>query len=246
MADLLRILNIGNTHVQVFNSDGPGSFSSAGVYPTADHDFRQEEKYLPFLAVSSVVPALTAKLREMGAWVVSGNLPLPFAPSDLDLSTVGADRLANAAALLDGPLPAISIDFGTAVTIEYVTADRQFAGGAILPGRLLLRKSLHDHTAQLPLIGLSDTLAGLPGRNTVDAMRIGTDRAILGAVRGLIADWQELCSPAPLRVTACGGDRRFFLDHIDGMDDGGETFTIRGIRKLWEYHHAGQDLRDQE
>jgi len=204
-----------------------------------DFDFRQEEKFLPALAVSSVVPALTEKLRKMGAWVVSGNMPLPFAPSDLDFSTVGADRIANAAALLDGPLPAISIDFGTAVTIEYVTADRQFAGGAILPGRVLLRKSLHDHTAQLPLIELSGTVAGLPGRNTAEAIRIGTDRAILGAVRSLIGDWQELCSPAQLRVTACGGDRQFFLDHIDGMDDGGDTFTICGIRKLWDRHHAG-------
>ena len=239
MADFLRILNIGNTHVQVFDSNGPDSFSSAGVCPTADFDFRQEEKFLPFLAVSSVVPSLSSKLQEMGAWVISGNMPLPFAPSDLDLSTIGADRLANAAALLDGPLPAISIDFGTAITIEFVTENRQFAGGAILPGRMLLRQSLHDHTAQLPLIALSDTVPDLPGRNTADAMRIGPDRAILGSIRELIRDWRKHCSPSALRVTACGGDRRFFLNHINEMDDGGDMFTIRGIRKLWEHDHAG-------
>ena len=152
MADLLRILNIGNTHVQIFDSDGQDSFQPAGIFPTADFDLRQEEQFVPALAAASVVPAVTAELRRMGAWVISGSMPLPFTPSELDLSTVGADRLANAAALLDGPLPAVSIDFGTAVTFEFVTENRQFAGGAILPGRMLLRKSLHDYTAQLPLI----------------------------------------------------------------------------------------------
>lgn len=238
MADLLRILNVGNTHVQVFDSDGQDSFRPAGIFPTADFDFRQEARFVPALAAASVVPAVTAELRRLGAWVITGDMPLPFAPSELDLSTVGADRIANAAALLDGPLPAVSIDFGTAVTIEFVTENRQFAGGAILPGRMLLRKSLHDHTAQLPLIELSDSVPSLPGLNTVDAMRIGTDRAILGAIRELIREWRELCAPAPLRVAACGGDRKFFLNHLDGMDDGGDHFTIRGIRNLWDWHHA--------
>ena len=238
MADLLRILNIGNTHVQAFDSAGPELLAPAGCFDTADLDPRREAALHPALAVASVVPDLTRQFRELGAFVVSGRGSLPFTPSALDLSTVGADRIANAAALLTGPLPAISIDFGTAIDIEYVTADRQFAGGAILPGRLLLRRSLHDHTAQLPLIPLSDALPGLPGLNTVDALRIGTDRAALGAVRDLIREWRELCATADLRVIACGGDRHFFLKHLDGMTDGGDDFTIRGIRQLWDFHHA--------
>ena len=238
MADFLRILNIGNTHVQVFESGGKNSFSAAGCFPAAGFDWSKEAMFIPALAVSSVVPEVTEKLRKMGAFIISGNLPLPFSPSDMDLSTVGADRIANAVALLDGPLPAISVDFGTAITVEYVTAGRQFAGGAILPGRMLLRKALHDHTAQLPLIPLSGQVPDLPGKNTVDAIRIGTDRAVLGTVRELLRQWKEICSPNPLRIMACGGDRKFFLDHLDGMIDGTDLFTIRGIRKLWDECHA--------
>ena len=239
MAETLHILNIGNTHVQAFDSPDPGTLIPAGFFSTSDFDPAAVRSYLPRLAVASVVPRLTAALRDAGAFVVSGGMKLPFAPSPLDLSTVGADRIANAVALLDGPLPALSIDFGTAIDFEYVTADRQFSGGAILPGRSLLRNALHDHTAQLPLIPLSDELPALPGSNTADALRIGTDRAAVGAIRDLIREWRELCAPAPLRVVACGGDRHFFLKFIDGMTDGGEHFTIRGIRKLWDWHHAG-------
>jgi len=239
VADFLRILNIGNTHVQIFDSAGPDSFVRTGVVPVADFDPGREIRFLPDLAVSSVVPALTAEFRKLGAFVVSGAMKLPFAPSELDFSTVGADRIANAAALLDGALPALSIDFGTAVTFEFVTAARQFAGGAILPGRTLLRQALHDYTAQLPLIPLFDTLPVLPGENTVDAMRIGTDGAAAAAVRDLIRQWQNQCTSSALRVIACGGDRKFFLNHVQGMSDGGDDFTIRGIRKLWELRHAG-------
>ena len=238
MAGSLRILDIGNTHVQVFDSSGPDHFLRTECVPTAGFDPQTQARYLPGLAVASVVPSLTAAFRRMGAFVVSGAMKLPFAPSPLDLSTVGADRLANAAALLDGPLPALSIDFGTAVTFEYITKDRQFAGGAILPGRMLLRQALHDHTAQLPLLPLYDTVPPLPGLNTVDAMRIGTDGAVIGAVQFLIGQWKKSCAPDSLRIAACGGDRCFFLKNLDDLIDGGDYFTIRGIRKLWEYHHA--------
>lgn len=238
MASFLRILNIGNTHVQVFDSPRSGSFVPAGCFDTDAFDPKTQVRYLPALAVSSVVPDLTAEFRRLGAFIVSGNMALPFVQSKLDLSTVGADRLANAAALLSGPLPAISVDFGTAITFEFVTASRQFAGGAILPGRMLLRHALHDHTAQLPLIELSETLPDLPGLNTAEAMRIGTDRAALGAVRELIRQWRGLCAPETLQVTGCGGDRKFFLKYLDGVNDGGDFFTVGGIRRLWEYHHA--------
>ena len=238
MAEFLRILNIGNTHVQTFDSPDGEVFVPGSRILTADFDPGQERKYLPALAVSSVVPILTRRFRELGAFLITPQIRLPFELSGLDFSTVGADRLANAAALLAGPLPALSIDFGTAVTFEYVSASGCFEGGAILPGRQLLRNALHDYTAQLPLIPLYDTLPELPGRNTTDAMRIGTDSAAINAVQGLILSMRQLCGPDVLRVVACGGDRHFFLKHIDGMYDGGDFFTVRGIRKLWEFNHA--------
>ena len=238
MDHFLRILNIGNTHVQVFGSPRSGEFVRGERFPSADFDPQTQAQYLPALAVSSVVPALTVQFQQLGAFIVSGKMKLPFEPSGLDLSTVGADRLANAAALLDGPLPALSIDFGTAITFEYVTRDRQFAGGAILPGRMLLRQALHDHTAQLPLLPLYDVIPPLPGQNTVDAMRIGTDGGAIGAVRSFIDQWKNLCAAEPLRIAACGGDRAFFLNHLEGVTDGGDFFTVSGIRRLWEFDHA--------
>lgn len=232
----LRILNIGNTHIQVIDSDGPGVFRSVGTFATAEFDTISNDicgNGIP-LAVSSVVPRLTEKMRTRDALIISGKMRLPFLSPQMDNTTVGADRIANAAALLNGPLPALSIDFGTAVTFEFVTEQGFFDGGAILPGRTLLRKSLHDYTAQLPLVPLSVNLPSIPARNTVDAIRAGTDLALIGSVKELTENFRQYAETSSLRVVACGGDRGFFLNHLKGMEDGGDFFTALGIRTLWE------------
>ena len=48
---------------------------------------------------------------------------------------------------------------------------------------------------------------------------------------------------ALLRAAA---DRAFFLKYLEGLEDGSDFFTIRGIRKLWEYDHACKNLRNQK
>ncbi|OQA82258.1 MAG: Type III pantothenate kinase [Lentisphaerae bacterium ADurb.Bin242] len=243
----IRILNIGNTNVQMIDSSSDTEFKALPSVRTEvfSRDPLSWLKDCEEFAASSVVPELTCFLRSRGGFVVSSGNPLPFAKSKLDLTTVGADRLANAAALLDGPLPALSIDFGTAVTFEYVTGDRQFTGGAILPGRALVRHALHDYTAQLPLVDLYGELPSVPGCNTPDAIRLGTDLAAIGSVKELIGAMRNLSS-RPLRIVACGGDRAFFLRHLEGLEDGSDFFTARGIRKLWEYDHACKNLRNQK
>ena len=232
----LTILNIGNTHVHVFDSLPDGSIVRRIVLATPD--------FMKTTAIwienprqtiaASVVPAVTEILRSSG--VVSPKMTFPFSVRKLDLSTVGADRLANAAQLTDGKLPAVCIDFGTAVTFEVVTEDREFAGGAIMPGRMLLRRSLNDYTAQLPLIGITDLIPAVPGSNTVDAMLIGTDLAAVGAVREILVSLEKLFPAGTLRRVACGGDRHFFMEHL-ALEDGKDDFTLRGIRKIWECNH---------
>lgn len=234
----LTILNIGNTHVHVFDSLPDGSIVRRIVLATPD--------FMKTTAIwienprqtiaASVVPAVTEILRSSGVFVISPKMTFPFSVRKLDLSTVGADRLANAAQLTDGKLPAVCIDFGTAVTFEVVTEDREFAGGAIMPGRMLLRRSLNDYTAQLPLIGITDLIPEVPGSNTVDAMLIGTDLAAVGAVREILVSLEKLFPAGTFRRVACGGDRHFFMEHL-ALEDGKDDFTLRGIRKIWECNH---------
>ena len=105
---------------------------------------------------------------------------------------VGLDRLLNAVAvnaIRPVSRAAIVIDSGTATTVDYVSAEGEFCGGAILPGMELGAKSLHDYTALLPLLTVQE-LGGAgpvaPGRNTHDAIRNGLYWGQVGAIRELI------------------------------------------------------------
>jgi type III pantothenate kinase len=69
--------------------------------------------------------------------------------------TIGADRLANAAAVaaLYGS-PAIVVDFGTAVTFDIISARKKYIGGVIAPGLEAMTNFLYHRTALLPKLSL--------------------------------------------------------------------------------------------
>ena len=68
---------------------------------------------------------------------------------------IGADLVANAVAALQkyGKLTTI-IDFGTAITFDLISKNKEYLGGVIAPGMELTSKSLHLHTALLPEVPL--------------------------------------------------------------------------------------------
>ena len=223
-----RLFNIGNTHVLTAELLPDGTLSDYRAFDTPGFDpevFSDKD-----MAVVSVVPAWESHFSSKGAFVLNWKSCSPV----LSLSemgtpeTVGADRIANSAALIStGKTPALCIDFGTAITCEYVDSDRNLRGGAILPGRQLLRKSLNDYTAKLPLIPLSDQLLSVPGKNTVEAMRIGTDTGAVGAVREILGQFRVL--QPDLRLVFCGGDSAFFAPLFPEAEVYGADFTLKGL-----------------
>jgi len=187
--------------------------------------------------VPSVRKALAAARPDI-FWV-SAEVAAPFGLDKVDPSTLGADRLANAAALLRlHPPPGIVLDCGTAITTEVVGPGPQFLGGAIAPGRRLTRMALNQHTAQLPLAPLSDELPATLGANTLDAIRVGVDIGALGMVKEIVAAGKALAGgECPVLVT--GGDREFFLGRIPGLLRAPEDFTLRGVVALWLHNQPG-------
>ncbi|HEY5742072.1 MAG TPA: type III pantothenate kinase, partial [Terrimicrobiaceae bacterium] len=103
--------------------------------------------------VASVVPArnraLTNVLPSPICWV-SHKIPLGIGIDYPRPETIGADRLANAAAAvaLYG-FPAVVVDFGTAVTFDVISPVGDYAGGVIAPGLGAMTDYLHTQTALL-------------------------------------------------------------------------------------------------
>ena len=72
---------------------------------------------------------------------------------------IGMDRLAaaTAAAQLRAPRrAALVVDSGSAITVDYLSAEGVFMGGAILPGLGLAARALHQFTDLLPLVPLGE------------------------------------------------------------------------------------------
>jgi type III pantothenate kinase len=150
---------------------------------------------------------------------------------------VGSDRLFNAlAAVRRAPAgtPLVTVSVGTAMTIDFVSADGVFLGGQILPGPRTMARSLRDYTAALPFIEAEPApLTDYCGKNTTDAINCGINSAIAGAVFN--ATWSfcdDVKRPAWAFVT--GGDVRYLsADHFpDGVTElvFDPRLTLEGIR----------------
>lgn len=131
---------------------------------------------------------------------------------------VGIDRLLIAVAadvIRPAGEPAIVVSAGTATTVNFVSSDGAFEGGAILPGFQLSAKALHHYTALLPMLSIEE-LASEPheplGRNTRAALRSGLFWGQLGAVRELIARLGEGHVHVHLLLT--GGGAELLSPHL--------------------------------
>lgn len=101
---------------------------------------------------------------------------------------IGADRIANAIAAVK-TFPnrhIIVVDFGTATTFCVIDHNKNYLGGAILPGMRLWVEGLAAKTAKLPVVEIvkAETVVG---RSTVENIQAGVFYGALGACRELIA-----------------------------------------------------------
>ncbi len=143
---------------------------------------------------------------------------------------IGPDRLANAAGCAAHyGVPAIVVDFGTAVTFDVISSKGDYIGGVIAPGLNAMTEYLHDRTALLPLIRLSEPVAAV-GRSTRAAMISG---AVYG-YRGLVAEiicqvTKEAFPDARPRVVATGGDAELIAAGSHLFDAVDPLLTLRGL-----------------
>jgi len=223
----LLLLDIGNTHTRIARSDG-NAIRLLRILPTAELTAADLPEESP-VAAASVEPRAAERLsaRKIG-FVTAENCGGLIDFSQVDGSTLGADRVANAVAAVElYPLPALVIDCGSAITCELVDERRRFLGGAIAPGRGLQRRILHTGTAQLPEAELAAAVTFRPGRTTLEAIRLGVDAGALGMVRELA---EVMRKSLPLRsVILTGGDAGFFARHFPEWSVAPEDFTLRGV-----------------
>ncbi len=149
--------------------------------------------------------------------------------------TLGPDRLAAAvgAYTLYPGEPLLVADFGTAITIDLVSAEGVFLGGNISPGAATRFRALHEFTGRLPLRELSEREQWL-GTDTDGAVENGVIRGIVYEIEGYIRDSEQ--KYPGLRTIFTGGDGIFFAKRLKNPIFATYDLVAYGLNCILEYH----------
>ena len=185
--------------------------------------------------VSSVVPqknkAIMAAAGSGCVLFLSPKLDLGVGIDYPDPRSIGADRLANAAAVaqLYG-YPAIVVDFGTAVTFDVVSARGDYVGGVIAPGLEAMTNFLYQRTALLPKLSLQEPDRAI-GKTTRGAMMSGAIFGYRGLVREiLLRIGRENFPRRKPRMVATGGYARLIARQLPEIEAVHPNLTLEGLR----------------
>jgi type III pantothenate kinase len=145
--------------------------------------------------------------------------------------SIGADRLANAAAVAElYGCPAIAVDFGTAVTFDVVSDGPRYIGGVIAPGLEAMTNFLYQRTALLPRLSLKEPPRAV-GKSTVEAMRSGAIFGYRGLVREILARIkEEQFSRKKVVVVATGGYAGLIASQLPEVAVIRPHLTLEGLR----------------
>lgn len=188
--------------------------------------------------ISSVVPPITPTMSKLlrerfgvTPMVVGPGLKTGIQIKVPEPQTVGADRIVNtvAAKHLFGA-PALVIDFGTATTIDYLSAAGAYEGGVIAPGPMLALESLSSRTAKLPRVELAWPKSAV-GNTTITCMQSGAVIGYLCLVEGLVERIREEVG-AISHVVATGGLGRLYSEHSRVITVYDPQLTLKGLKIL--------------
>ncbi len=188
-------------------------------------------------SAAGVYPELEDYLRERVGKCLrfDHTVPVPIANRYGTPETLGVDRLAaavGAAGFYPGRNVLI-IDFGTAITIDLVSAKGEFLGGNISPGVRTRFRSLHDYTQQLPLRDLTEETS-LLGQNSFNAIESGVILGITYEIEGYIAECSRRYSE--LNIIFTGGDGNFFARRVKNPIFATHDLVLYGLNRILEYN----------
>lgn len=143
----------------------------------------ETDSLIAALSAAFSIPVSCARPEESLAGVRNGYEAFEKLGLDRWLAVLGGFHLAGGACLV--------LDFGTAITADFVAGDGEHLGGFICPGMPLMRNQLRTHTRKIRYDDLSAerALTDLaPGRSTVEAV----ERGLTLMVRGFVLTQLEL------------------------------------------------------
>ena len=240
---MLLVIDIGNSRTKTGLFD-KGQLIKTALFDQGKFDLGElSTGAVDAAAVSSVVPEGTENIVER---LKSINGPKPFLlnhNSIFNLSIdykspekLGLDRLCGAEAALafvgskyNKNSIILTIDFGTATTINVVEYQKKFVGGIILPGIQLMNKSLNQFTKQLLLVDFNN-YKELIGKSTEEAISSGIINSTISIIEKVISNY----SNKNVYPFITGGNAELILPYLDFEYQYEKDLVLYGIERIYK------------
>ena len=245
---MLLTLDIGNTNVKSALIED-NSLNEFANHPDSEKLFNYLTKFkFTEAAICSVnpstekilidyfsakdIPLFHANIRNKFNLTIKYDTPNSLG-MDRVCSAVGALDIAIKEKLLSKNQCLITIDFGTATTINIVSPDKEFIGGLIAPGILTMIKSLNEKTAQLPLPDLS-LYGGIIGRSTDTSIISGVITSTIGMINETVNHLSEVSHQIMPLIFITGGNAKYILPHLKHKVLFEEALVLKGVNVIYE------------
>ena len=147
---------------------------------------------------------------------------------------VGADRIVNAVGAYEKYCTAlVVVDFGTATTFDYVSADGDYMGGAIAPGVLVSCEALFQKASKLPRVEIFAKPKNVIARDTISSMNVGIVYGYAGLVDGIVRRIKKEMGQ-DLTVLATGGLAPLIWEVSETIDRVEEFLTLEGLMIIFK------------
>ena len=226
MGRKLLVFDVGNSRLKaaLYDDDRPiARVSLSGVQDATQVVNVLKSRFAPMgtpdrCLVASVVRGVDGVIREavQTVWAIAPKV----VDTDMDLGIdvavprpdyVGIDRLLQASEAFRVCASGVVVAaFGSALTVDLVTADGVFRGGTIAPGLGMGLRALHDETSLLPHVALQPPDSAI-GTDTTSCIQAGIVYGAAGAVERLFS---ELVPDGRATLVLTGGDAEVIAPFI--------------------------------
>ncbi len=243
--------DIGNTNIKtgLFHDDDLIEIKFFNELSELKNYVKQKE--VEQAAISSVVPQLTEKVSKILSssinvtpFLIDKNSKFNLKISYDSFETLGIDRICSAEGAFaifkssndfenyNGMTFILSIDFGTATTINIIQFSGEFIGGIIAPGIGLMFESLKSKTAQLPEVN-AEEYKGLIGKDTVSSIASGVITSSLGVIERTLNHLKTELNADDIKIFITGGNAERLLPFLNFKYQYERGLVLIGINQIY-------------
>ncbi|MBQ9037572.1 MAG: type III pantothenate kinase [Erysipelotrichaceae bacterium] len=251
---MLLTVDMGNTHIEIGLLEGDEVVLSRRIktdtekteteYAVLIHTIFEINKIdindIEGAIISSVVPPLTRYIRE-AIKSVTGKTALVVAPGIKtglkmkveDPKIIGADLIVGAVAGIEQQgAPLLIVDMGTATTIMAIDKDKQFLGGAVMPGVMLSINALSSGTSQLPSISI-EAPKKVINSGTIEAMQSGIVYGQASLIDGMLTKMKRELG-YDTKVIATGGLAKLITPYCETEMTLDSELMLKGLKIIYD------------